>query len=84
MSAIDTQLLVRHITESKMFFSSIKEDFVKTNSLEAYEISLSSLDKLTVIDIVKDEFMKRFLILLFFVMLVSFVMRRTPNWAASK
>ncbi len=84
LNVLDPSLLVRHITESKMFFASIKDDFIKTNSLEAYTISLASIDKLTAFDIVKDEFMKRFFILLFFVMLVSFVMRRTPEWAASK
>ena len=70
--------------ESKLFFSSIKDDFVKTNSLEAFDISLASLDKLTIEDIVFDEFKKRFLIISFFVLLASFVMRRSPNWAVSK
>lgn len=84
LSFIDPNLIVRHITESKLFFSSIKDDFVKTNSLEAFNISLASLDKLTIGDIVYDEFKKRFLIISFFVLLVSFVMRRSPSWAVSK
>lgn len=84
LSFIDPHLFVRHITESKIFFSSIKDDFVKTNSLESFNISLASLDKLTIGDIVFDEFKKRFLIISFFVLLVSFVMRRSPSWAVSK
>jgi len=84
MSTIDTDLLMRHITESKMFFSSIKEDYVKVNSLEAFNVGLASLDKLTIGDIVFDEFKKRFLIITFFVLLVSFIMRRSPHWAVSK
>jgi len=81
---LNPELLARHIAESKLFFASIREDFVKTNSLKAYQISLASLDKMTVSDIMWDEFKKRFLILLFFVLLVSFMMRRSPDWASSK
>ena len=78
------ELLLRHIRESKLFFASVKQDFVKTNGLPAYEVSLASLDKLTAVDIVMDEFKKRFFILLFFVLLASFMMRRSPNWANAK
>lgn len=78
------EFLVRHITESKLFFASLKEDYVKTNGLVAYNFNLASLDKMTVADIVMDEFKKRFFILLFFVMVASFMMRQSPNWANSK
>jgi hypothetical protein len=84
MKFLHPEFLARHIAESKLFFASLKEDYVKTNGLEAYNFNLASLDKMTVADIVMDEFKKRFFILLFFVMVASFMMRQSPNWASSK
>jgi hypothetical protein len=81
---LQPDFLTRHIAESKLFFASLKEDYVKTNGLEAYQFNLASLDKMTVADIVMDEFKKHFFILLFFVMVSSFMMRQSPNWANSK
>ncbi len=60
-----------------MFISSMKNDYLKTMSLESFNEGLISLEKITVADIMWDEFYKRFFILLIFAVIAAFVMRRT-------
>ncbi|MBC7390456.1 MAG: DUF4199 domain-containing protein [Opitutaceae bacterium] len=77
LTQFNPQVLESHKQESKMFITSMKTDYLKTMSLEAFESGLKSLENITVGDIMWDEFYKRFLILLIFVIIASFIMRRT-------
>lgn len=84
LNFINIDLLTRHKMESVSFLQFIEKDFVKTSGVEAYNQGLKDLEKITPLDIALDEFKKRFFILLFFVLLASFIMRRSPTWSVSK
>ena len=77
LTQFNPQVLESHKQESKMFITSMKADYLKTMSLGAFEDGLKSLENITVSEIMWDEFYKRFLILLIFVVIASFIMRRT-------
>jgi hypothetical protein len=81
---VDKELLNRHREESQLVMQFVKEDIIKNRGKEAYEQGLNGLKTVSAFDVAIDEFKKRFLVLLFFVLLASFMMRRSPNWSMSR
>lgn len=84
LELISPDLLTRHIGESKLFFKLIKDDYIKTMGKEAFNVSLKALEEVRAIDIAIDEFWKRFIVLLIFGFIISFIMRKSPAWAKSR
>lgn len=77
-------LLKRHKEESIIFLKFIQKDLVKTIGEEGFSKGLIDISSMTPVSIALDEFKKRFTVLLFFGLIASFIMRRSPNTITAK
>jgi hypothetical protein len=84
LSALNPDLLVRHRVEALAFLEGGKVEYIKTMGEAAYKAGMDSLASLSARTIAWDEAKKRFITLLFFILLASFIMRRSPNWALTQ
>ncbi len=81
---IDVALITRHKQESQQFMKFMEKELVKTMGQTSFDQGVKDLNAVMPVDIGFDEFKKRFFILLFFVLVSAFIMRRSPNWSLSR
>lgn len=72
-------LLDKHKEESTIFWNFIKPALIKTIGEKGFSKGLEDINMMTPTSLALDEFKKRFSILIFFVLIASFIMRRSPN-----
>lgn len=77
-------LLLKHKKESTIFLNFIKPDLIRSIGEDGFRKGLEDIRSMTPLSLAFDEFKKRFAILLFFALIATFIMRRSPNTFTAK